>query len=58
MISYTHMHPYIQTTMKWLGFFVWLVYVRAGDPACVRYRSGEVNYVYGYIYKCMFLFAT
>ena len=48
-------HAYIRTykrTIKWLGLFVLLVYVRAGDPTCMRYRSGEVNYVYGCIYKC------
>ena len=37
---------------------VLLVEARAGDPACVRYRSGEINYVHEYIYKCMFVFAT
>ena len=26
--------------------------------ACVRYRSGKNNYVYGYVYMCMFAFAT
>ena len=41
-----------------LLLLVLLVDARAGDPACVRYRSGEVNYVHEYIYKCMFLFAT
>ena len=62
LFYYTNLtHAYIRTykrTIKWLGFFVLLVYVRAGDPTCMRYRSGEVNCVYGYIYKCMFVFAT
>ena len=35
-----------------------LVYRRACDAACIRCRSGEINYVYGYIYKCMLVFAT
>ena len=29
-----------------LWLLVLLVDARAGDPACVRYRSGEINYVY------------
>ena len=33
-------------------------FARTCDPACMIYRSGEVNYVYGYIYKCIFVFAT
>ena len=33
-------------------------YVRACEPACMRYRSGDINYLYGYIYKRMFVFAT
>ena len=41
-----------------LLLLVLLVEARAGDTACVRYRSGEINYVHEYIYKCMFLFAT
>ena len=41
-----------------LLLLVLLVEARAGDPACVRYRSGEINYVHEYIYKCVFVFAT
>ena len=41
-----------------LLLLVLLVNERAGDPACLRYRSGEINYVHEYIYKCMFVFAT
>ena len=37
---------------------VLLVDVRAAEPACLRYRSGEINYVHKCIYKCMFVFAT
>ena len=41
-----------------LLLLVLLVNERAGDPACLRYRSGEINYVHEYIYKCMFVFST
>ena len=34
------------------------VYARACYSACVRYTSDENNYLYGYIYKCMFVYAT
>ena len=30
----------------------------ACGPMCMRYRSGEINNVYGYVYKCMFVFVT
>ena len=38
-----------------------LVCARACDPGCVRYRSGEINYIYGYIIYtnvCLLFFAT
>ena len=41
-----------------LLLLVLLVNERAGDPACLRYRSGEINYVHEHMYKCMFVFAT
>ena len=41
-----------------LLLLVLLVDERAGDPACLRYRSGEINYVHEHMYKCMFVFAT
>ena len=41
-----------------LLLLVLLVEARAGDPAYMRYRSGEINYVPEYIYKCVFVFAT
>ena len=30
-----------------------LLYGRVCDPACMRYRLGKINYVYGYRYKCV-----
>ena len=33
-------------------------YSHACDPACMRHRSGEMNYVYGYIDTCMLVSAT
>ena len=41
-----------------LLLLVLLVEARAGDHACMRYRSGEINYVHEHIYKCVFVFAT
>ena len=41
-----------------LLLLVLLADARAGDPACVKYRSDEINYVHEYIYKCMFVFST
>ena len=35
-----------------------LVYARACDPACLRYRLGEINSEYGYILKCINALAT
>ena len=54
-------HPSVCFCLCVAAVFVLLVLLvdaRAGDPACVRYRSGEINYVHEYIYKCMFVFAT
>ena len=31
---------------------------RACDPACLKYRSGEIKYMYGYVYKCVFVFVA
>ena len=35
-----------------------LVCAGACVSECVRYRPGENNYVYGYMYKCMLVFLT
>ena len=35
-----------------------LVQVHQCVSVSVRYRSGENNYVHGYIYQCMFVFVT
>ena len=35
-----------------------LIYARVCGLACMRYRLGGINYVYGYIYKCMLVFAS
>ena len=41
------------------------IHVHACDPVCITYRSaggwgggGQINYVYGYIYKSKCVFAT
>ena len=31
---------------------------RAWDSACVRFKSDENNCMYGYVYECVFVFAT
>ena len=33
--------------------FMNVLYGRVCDPACMRYRLGKINYVYGYRYKCV-----
>ena len=49
---------YYHATLRHIGNMFQHDYARACDPACKKYRSGEIKYFCVDIDKCMFVFAT